>query len=133
MSVKVNGFDNNPFDQRSIISGFARVITTLCRLALTGNYVTGGDTLDWTNGGVNTAVPPGQSFQTTGPIRTEIGNISVAAGVIGLGGNYVCIPGTAVTNWLLKVFKTAGSEYGATAYLADALTDTILVRADWAR
>ncbi len=132
MAVKVNGFDNNPFDQRSIVVGFSRFIVTLCRLVLTAAYTAGGDTLDWTNGGVNSAVPPGQSFQTTGPIRTEIGNTGLAASVLGLGGNYVCIPGAAVTNWLLKVFKTAGTEYSG-AYLADALTDTIYVTAYWAR
>jgi hypothetical protein len=133
MPVSVKGFDGNPFDQRSIISGFARVITTLVKLVLSGSYTTGGDTLDWTNGGVNSAVPSAQSFQTTGPVRCDICDNGPTAGILANGGNYVCIPGTLVTNWLLKVFKTAGSEYGASAYLADALTDTILVRCDWAR
>ena len=132
MSVKVNGFDNNPFDQRSVIAGFSRVIITLCRLVLAGAYVAGGDTIDWTNGGVNSAVPSAQSFQTNGPVVATVADNGPAAGILANGGNYVLTPGTLLTNWLLRVYKTAGSEYSGT-YLADALTDTIFVTAYWFR
>lgn len=128
MSVIVNGFDGNPFDQRSVVSSM-RVITAIYKLKLTGNYVAGGDALDWTNGGVNSAVPAAQSG---GILRVDVCDNGPAAGVLALGGNYVCIPGAALTNWLLKVFKTAGSEYTG-AYLADALTDNILLKVDWLR
>jgi hypothetical protein len=128
MPVLVNGFDGAPFDQRSIIAS-QRTITTLHKLKLTGAYTAGGDTLDWTNGGVNSAVPPAQSG---GIVRIDVCNNGPAAGVLGLGGNYVCIPGLLLTNWLLKIFKTAGTEYSG-AYLADVLTDNVILRVDWLR
>ena len=128
MAVQVLGFDGAPFDQRSIIAS-QRTITTLYKLKLTGNYVALGDTLDWTNGGVNSAVPAAQSG---GIVRIDVCDNGPAAGVLAAGGNYVCVPGTLLTNWLLKVFKTAGSEYTG-AYLADALTENIILRVDWLR
>ena len=132
MAVKVYGFDGNPFDQRSIVGGL-RVITCIYRIVLSGNYATGGDTLDFTNGGVNSAVPSAQGFQVTGPIRCDVCDNGPTGGVLANGGNYVCIPGTGLTNWLLKIFATAGTQYAPGAYGVDATTDTILLRVDWAR
>lgn len=132
MPVVVKGFDGNPFDQNSIMA-FVRFITTIHKLVLSGSYTAGGDTIDWTNAGVNSGVPAAQSGNSgIGPIRCDVGNIGPLNGIINLGGTYVVVPGTSLTNWKLKIFKTAGSEYSG-AYLADALTDTILVRSDWSR
>lgn len=132
-AVLVQGFDGNPFDQRSV-QAFLRFITTIHKLILSGNYTTGGDTLDWTNGGVNSAVPSAQSFQSTGPVRCDIcDNAPLGTTVLGKGGNYVVIPGTLLTNWKLKLFVTAGTEYTQGAYGADATGDSILIKSDWAR
>lgn len=132
MAVKVQGYDGNPFDQRSIMS-FMRFLTTIHRLILSGNYATGGDTLDWTNAGINSAVPP-DAPSLIGPDRCDVNdNAFSGATVLGAGGNYILIPGTNLTNWKLKIFKTAGAEYGAGAYVADALTEVLLIKSDWFR
>ena len=138
MAVQVLGFDGNAFDQRSIRSIGDRFIETLVRLKLTGNYPLGGDTLDFTNGGgtpaAPTTVPPGQGASNLGPIRADVSDgPSVAGTVLANGGSYVLIPGTGPTNWLLKIFATAGTQYATGAYGADALTDTVILRLTWAR
>jgi hypothetical protein len=136
MAIKVAGFDGNPFDQRSIIGGFARFITTMYLLVFSGSYTTGiggGDTIDWTNGGVNSAVPSAQSFQTIGPIRTDVDDDGPSTGVLAAGGGYIIIPGTNLTNWKIKIFATAGTELGTGAYPSSVTSDTVLLRCDWAR
>jgi hypothetical protein len=138
MAVTVLGFDGGPFDQRSILASGDRFIRTLVRLKLTGNYTTGGDTLDFTNGGgtpaAPTTVPPAQQASSLGPIRTVVSDgPSIAGTVMANGGEYVVIPGTNPTNWLLKIFATAGAQYANGAYGADALTDTPIVELWWAR
>jgi len=138
MSVQVLGFDGNPFDQRSIRAMGDRFIETLVQLKLTGNYATGGDTLDFTNGGgtpaAPTTVPPAQGASAVGPIRADVSDgPSVAGTVLANGGSYVLIPGTNPSNWKLKIFATAGAQYANGAYGADALTDTPILRLTWAR
>src|SRR5271167_219526 len=132
MSVQVLGFDGNPFDQRSIRAMGDRFIETLVQLKLTGNYTTGGDTLDFTNGGgtpaAPTTVPPAQSNSNVGPARTVISDGPSPAGSVNANGvDYVIIPGTNPTNWLLKIFATAGAQYANGSYGADALTDTVTI------
>jgi len=115
-----------------------RFIETLAQLKLTGNYTTGGDTLDFTNGGgtpaAPTTVPPAQGASAVGPIRADVSDgPSVAGTILANGGGYVLIPGTNPTNWKLKIFATAGAQYANGAYGADALTDTPILRLTWAR
>lgn len=136
--VTVYGFDGNPFDQRSIQEGVGRFIRTICQIKLTaGSYVAGGLTLDWTNGGgtpsAPSTFPPAAAAVAAGPSRAEIANSGPAGGVTANGGNYVLVPGTNPTNWKLKIFATAGSEYATGALGSDALTDTIIAELDWAR
>lgn len=139
MPVQVLGFDGNPFDQRSIQADGSRFITTRVRLKLTGNYTTGGDTLDFTNGGgtpaAPTTVPPAASnSQAVGPDVAVVSDGPTVAGtVLANGGNYVVIKGTNPTNWKLKVFATAGNEYSNGAYNTDATTDTPELQLSWSR
>jgi hypothetical protein len=138
MAVTVLGVDGNAFDQRSISSIGDRYIRTLVQLKLSGNYITGGDILDFTNGGGSaaapTTVPPGQQANPIGPVRAVEGDgPSTAGSVSANGGGYQLIPGTNPTNWKLKVFATAGAQYAAGAYGADALTDNVTFELWWAR
>ena len=137
MAVTVLGFDGAPFDQRSIQPGVGRFIRTLVRLKLTGNYTTGGDTLDFTNGGGTPAAPttvPPDAGSPIGPDRADVSDGPTVAGtVLANGGSYVLIVGTNPTNWKLKVFATAGAQYANGAYGADATTDTPILSLDWAR
>ncbi len=136
--VTVLGFDGAGFDQRSILADGPRFIRTLVRLKMTGNYTTGGDVLDFTNGGgtpaAPTTVPPAQQANPAGPVRTVVCDGPSPAGtVLSNGGNYTVIPGTNPTNWKLKIFATAGTEYANGAYGADALTDPATLELFWAR
>lgn len=136
--ITVLGFDGNPFDQRSILSEGPRFIRTIVQLKMTGNYPTGGDTLDFTNGGgtpaAPTTVPPAQGASAVGPVRAVLcDGPSPAAGVVGNGGGYVLVPGTNPTNWKLKIYATAGTQYANGAYGSDALTDNPTIELWWAR
>lgn len=136
-TVKVMGYDGNPFDQNSI-QVVPRFIKTVCKLLFqAGDYVTGGLTLDWTNGGGSpsypNAFPPAAAGVAAGPSRVSMNVNSPVGGVVNLGGGYVLVPGTNPTNWKIMIYKTAGSEYGATALLADVLTDNVILEAEWVR
>jgi hypothetical protein len=138
MAVTLLGFDGNAFDQRSILSDGGRFVRTVTRIKLTGSYTAGGDTLDFTNGGGTpaspTTVPPAQQANSTGPVRCVICDGPSPAGSVNAnGGDYVIIPGTNPTNWLLKIFATAGTQYAAGAYGTDATTDTVSIESWWAR
>lgn len=130
MSVKVVGFNGNAFDQNSIDGSGNRFLKTLCQLILSGSYATGGDTLDFTNAGVNSAVPPAQSQNAP---KVKIYSIGPSGSIGANGGNFQFIPGTLITNGKLKIFATAGTEYSAGAYSTDATTDVILAEIWWPR
>jgi hypothetical protein len=130
MSIKVTGWDGNPFDQNSIESNAGRFIVTHCRFVLSGSYTSNGDTLDFTNGGVNSAVPPAQN---RGIASIQVQGNGPAGSIGANGGNYTPIPGSNLTNWLLKIFATAGSQYSAGAYSTDATSDIIAATIVWAR
>lgn len=133
MAITVKGFDGNPFDQRSIV-GITRMIQCLHLLSFSGNYSTGGDTLDWTNGGVNSAVPPDASGSTTGPVRTDVDDATGAiTTVTGKNGQYVIILGTTLSNWKCKIYVTPGVEYSAGAYGTDVTQDTVILSTYWVR
>jgi len=125
----VNGFDGNAFDQNSIDAVAARFIKTLCRIALSGTYVTGGVPLDFSNGGVNSSVPP----QSRGIAQVSLRSNGPASSVGANGGNYEYIPGTNPTNGKLKIFATAGTEYSAGALGTDATTDIVMAEVWYAR
>lgn len=132
MAVAVNGWDGNAFDQNSIDAVASRFLKTLCRLTLSGNYTTGGDTLDFSNGGVNSAVPP----NSRGISQVSIKSNGPAASVGANGGNYQFIPGSGASPWTnakLKVFATAGTQYASGAYGSDATTDIVECEVWWAR
>lgn len=137
-AVTLLGFDGNPFDQRSVEGG-GRFMRCHLRLKLTGSYTTGGDTLDFSNGGGTPAapstVPPAAANNAAvGPDQVNMMDGPTIAGTVSAnGGYYVIIKGTNPTNWKLKVFATAGSEYGAGAYGTDATTDTPEMEAIWSR
>src|SRR5665213_2799555 len=123
MAVTVNGFDNNPFDQRSLDAAGGRFIKALYRFVLSGSYTTNGDPLDFSNGGVNSAVPSAVSSLL--PAFVDIQSNGPASSVGANGGNYQFVPGTTLANGKLKIFATAGTQYANGAYSTDATTDVI--------
>jgi hypothetical protein len=143
MSVTVLGGDGGPFDQSSIMAVGDRFIKMLCRFALSGNYVTGGDTLDFTNGGgtpaAPTAVPPAQTRGIVSidvrPISKLTTSFAAAAGQyeIIVPGGVMPIPLSAVNALKLKLMLDIAVEYAAGAYGADALGDFLQAEVYWLR
>ena len=146
MTVKVMGFDGNPFDQNSIVADGGRFIATLVQFVLSGNYVAGGDTLDFTNGGGSAAFPSTvPSAQNRGIAQIDLRPISkVTGGLVSIGGSYSIIaPGgvipvplfgaNSIQNLKLKLFLVTNAEYTAGAYGSDALGDIVMAKVYWAR
>lgn len=101
----------NPSNVDGSASNFVYAIATL---TFSGNYVVGGDTLDFTQ------------------IADKLGGATIvqafAESQNGNNGYYVPIAGSALNNWKLKAFAGGGSELTAAPYPADAVQLTITAR-----
>ena len=82
-------------------------------LTFSGNYPTGGDTLDFTQ--VADKLPSTQIIQAF--VDSQNGN----------AGYYVPIAGAALNNWKLKAFSGGGTEITAGAYPASVTTDIVQI------
>lgn len=131
MSVSINGVDGNPWTTKDMDATADNFVTTRHKLTFTGNYSTGGDTLDLST--VASLVPTnGVPLAVT---VTEQGGAAVPS-LSAAGGFYAVVQNAAPTlkNYLLKIFKnTAGSvaEYGAGAYATDVTTDQVFLEVTW--
>ena len=74
----------------------------IASLTFSGNYVVGGDTLDFTT--IADKLPSTQIIQAFADSQN------------GASGYYVPIAGTALNNWKLKCFTGGGTELTAEAY-----------------
>ena len=97
-----------PTNVDSSASNFVYAIATL---TFSGNYVTGGDTLDFTQ--VADKLPSTQIIQAFA--ESQSGN----------AGYYVAVTGSAMNNWKLKCFSGSGTEITAGAYPASVTTDVV--------
>ena len=142
MSIQLLGLDGNPFDQNSIWAGGDRFLETVLAVVFSGSYSTGGDSVDFTNGGgtpaVPSTIPPAQSrgaatldVEAHGPSGSRSAN----------GGYYTLVAPNNnrpskfadLQNYKLKIFSGGGTELGAGAYPSDVLTDTVQIKVVWAR
>ena len=142
MSIKVLGSDGNPFDQNSVEVVAGRKLRSVVLLKLSGNYASGGDALDLTNGGGAPANPTTLiPAQARGVEAIDLMVRGTSAGIVAAGGGYVIVTPngdapmsfTDIQNLKLKVFATAGVELGAGAYSAGALADVIEAEIIWLR
>lgn len=82
-------------------------------LTFSGNYVTGGDTMDFTT------------------VAEKLGSTQIiqvfADSQNGNSGYYVPVAGTALNNWKLKAFSGGGTEVTAGAYPASVTTDVVQI------
>ena len=92
-------------------SNFVYAIATL---TFSGNYVVGGDTLDFTQ------IADKLAGSTVVQAFAESQN--------GNNGYYVAVQGTALNNWKLKAFAGGGGELTAAPYPADVVQLTITAR-----
>ena len=82
-------------------------------LTFSGNYPTGGDTLDFTQ--VASQLPSDQIIQVFADSQN------------GNSGYYVPVQGSALNNWKLKCFSGGGTEVTAGAYPSSVTTDIVQV------
>ncbi len=97
-----------PQNVDSTANNFSYAIATL---TFSGNYPTGGDTLDFTQ--VADKLPATQLVQV------------FAESQAGGAGYYVAVAGTALNNWKLKAFTGGGTEITAGAYPASVTSDVV--------
>jgi hypothetical protein len=96
-------------------------------VTFSGNYATGGDTLDWTT----VVEQVGQSGQiaafATPPVQVKFESQN------GNAGYYVPVLGNALNNWKLKCFLGSGTEVGAGAYPSSVTSDVVVFQAYFLR
>ena len=98
----------NPANVDGSASNFVYAVATL---TFSGNYPTGGDTLDFTQ------------------IADKLGSDTIvqvfAESQNGNSGYYIPVQGSALNNWKLKAFLGGGTEVSAGAYPASVTTDIV--------
>lgn len=131
MAIKILGWDGAPFDLARHIDGSSNLfMQIILLLVFSGNYTTGGDTLDFTNAANPTAgniQPP-----SAGIIRGVVESNGGAAGFGATGGFFALVapgappvlPGPFSNGWKLKVFNI-GAEFANGAYSAAILADVV--------
>ena len=97
-----------PNNVDSSASNFVYAVATL---TFSGNYVGGGDTLDFTQ--VTNVIPSDTIVQVFA--ESQNGN----------SGYYIPVQGSALNNWKLKAFLGGGTEVTAGAYPASVTTDIV--------
>jgi hypothetical protein len=142
MAITVLGMDGNPFDQNSVEAAGVRFLRAFCQFKLSGSYVTGGDTLDFTNGGGSLAAPVAIPVNTKGLVSIDIRPWAKTTSAFSAAdGQYfvlaslgvVPVPTVNVNALKLKLMLDVATEYSAGAYGTDALADIILAECVWAR
>jgi hypothetical protein len=101
-------FSLSPSNVDSSANNFVYAIATL---AFSGNYPTGGDTIDFTT--LADKLPSTQIIQAFA--ESQNGN----------NGYYGVVAGAALNNWKLKAFSGGGTEISAGAYPASVTTDVV--------
>jgi hypothetical protein len=143
MTVTVLGMDGNPFDQASIQAYGARFLAAYVKLVLSGNYATGGDLLDLTNGGGTPAAPTvipqassrGLAQLDLRPMSKLTSSFTAASGqyIVLYPSGIMPIPFSALNALRLKLMLDVAVEYSAGAYGADALGDILIAELIWVR
>lgn len=141
--LTVYGFDGAPFDQNSIEAFGPRFLRSYVRIVPSGNYATGGDTLDLTNAGGSPASPSVVPVaQARGLACIDIRPVSkLTTSFRAADGEYIVlaplgvfpVPFANLNALKLKLMLDIATEYVAGAYGADALGDIIQAELVWAR
>ena len=97
-----------PNNVDSSASNFVYAVATL---TFSGNYATGGDTLDFTQ--ITNVIPSDTIVQVFA--ESQNGN----------SGYYIPVQGASLNNWTLKAFLGGGTEVTAGAYPASVTTDIV--------
>jgi hypothetical protein len=96
---------------QNVDSSASNFVYAVATLTFSGNYVTGGDTLDFTQ--IANQLPSDTIVQVFA--ESQNGN----------SGYYIPVQGTTLNNWKLKAFLGGGTEISAGAYPASVTTDIV--------
>jgi hypothetical protein len=96
-------------------------------ITFSGNYVTGGDSLDWTTA-IEQIGQSGQTLDAASPPQQVMFDSQN-----GNAGYYVAVQGSALNNWKVKCFVGGGAEVGAGAYPSSVTADVIVFQAQFMR
>jgi hypothetical protein len=131
MALSIVGLDGNPFSTRDVNGINANYIYANMLVVPSGNYTTGGDTLNLST--VAGIIPSGSV-----PLLLFVAPMGTGAvpSLAAAGGLYQVVQAAVPTlaNYLLKIFAlSAGalSEYSAGAYGTDVLGDVIVLTTIW--
>ena len=112
MAITILGMDGNPPTPRDVDATPNNFIYASFRLSFSGNYPTGGDTLDLT---AIAGLVPGQTLLNAYVDGNGTGTQqSAAGGYYAVLGNQAA--GTALNAFKVKIFGAGGAELGAGAY-----------------
>jgi len=118
MAIAILGTDGNALGTRDIDSSASNFIYVNGQIKFSGNYVSGGDTLDWT---------------TVSDRLASTNCISLSLSSQTLGNNYVPLggPSTALNGWKIVVQTpgTFNTQLSAGAYPAGITGDTVIFTA----
>src|SRR5271154_5430003 len=112
------------------VNAFDNIVTVSGLLLITGSYVTGGDTIDFTKAvadpnftGLTPVIP------SSGPPQ-DLDAWSMGGNLV---NQYCTVVGTAQNNSKLKISaaSTFGTEFSAGAYSAAILADTVAFQANF--
>jgi hypothetical protein len=105
MAITISLLPNN------VDSSASNFVYAVATLTFSGNYATGGDTLDFTQ--VANVLPSDTIVQ------------AFAESQNGSSGYYIPVQGTALNNWKLKAFVAGGTEVAAGAYPVGVTGDIV--------
>jgi hypothetical protein len=130
--IVINGWDGKQVTPFSLDASPNNFIFGVFLLAFSGNYVTGGDTLDFTNAaGVNGPNLAAFVPSLSGIITAFAEGNGPTASQQGGGGYYATLAGASPSTWKIKVFSSGGAEIGAGAYPAAVTTDIVYLQVIW--
>ncbi len=124
MALAINGTDNNPFTTRDIAALDANFVWSFHRVVPSGNYATGGDTLDLST--IAGLIPSGSL-----PVVIYVNGQGSGDCQTAEGGYYSVKQGTTLKNFLLQVWEPGGTELGAGAYDPEVIADVITLEILW--
>jgi len=96
-------------------------------ITFSGNYVAGGDSLDWTTA-IEQIGQSGQTLDAGSPPQQVLFDSQN-----GNAGYYVAVQGSALNNWKVKCFVGSGTEVSAGAYPSSVTADIIVFQAQFMR
>ncbi len=124
MAIAINGLDGNPFTTRDIDATPNNFVYSFHKLAFSGSYTAGGDTLDLST--ISGLIPSSGL-----PLFAFVEGNGTGTQQSAAGGYYVVVPGTTLATYRVKIFSAGGVELVAGAYPAAVTGDAVFLNLQW--